>query len=286
MAYGCQGESNASFDDTNVPSLEQMSGGKGGTDAGGTGTDAGTSAKGGDAANGGDAGKGGKGTGGAGGKGMGGAGGKNTSGDGGTTEGGTMTGGSAGMNGGNPPGGMAGMAGTGNPPEPVTIKITDIVDASVSSCMVNTNYGSDKVLNVDGDVYCVVASLLQATLTAIPAGATVTDATLSLNCINEGDPLDIYYVGVKWSEAQVRWSNRPTVGALIGTLACTRPGQKDEIVTLDLTAAVVAWLSGAKEQNGIYLTTKSTDGMDFDSTEADSLEHRPVLSVTYTPAAK
>lgn len=282
LAFGCQNESNASFDDSVLPSNAGTSSdaGKGGTDSGGTSAEGGSGADmtgGGDTATGGT---GGKTTGGEGGKAMGGTGGKAMGGAGGTSEGGNMMGGAAGTSGGNPQGGMGGMS---NPPEPVTIKITEIVDAMVSSCMTNTNYGSDKTLDVDADFNCVHASLLQPTLTAIPAGATVTEATLSLNCVDRGDEVSIYYPNAKWTESMVRWSNRPTVGDKVGTFACTVDGST---VTLDLTEAVAAWLSGGREQSGIYLTTMTSNGVTFDSTEADAFEHRPSLSITYTPAAK
>src|SRR5262249_5590953 len=157
------------------------------------------------------------------------------------SDGGKAMGGSAGMNGGgNPQGGSAGMSGMGNPPEPVMIEITDIIDATIESCSVNQNFGSDKTLHVDIDQFCTYAALIQPALDPVPAGAAVTKATLSLDCIETGQAINVSYVNGKWSESMVRWNNRPTVGEPIGTLAaCTDLGTE----MLDLTDAVVAWLS-------------------------------------------
>jgi hypothetical protein len=233
---------------------------------------------------------GGKGMGGAGGKGMGGKGMGGMSmggmGMGGMPQAGNNMGGNAGMSGGGTAqgGASAGMGGSGNPPEPVTIDISDIADSTIESCAVNQNFGSDKTLRVDVDPsFCTYAALLQPALDAIPAGATVTKATLSLRCLDTSAPMNVLYANSKWAETMVRWNNRPSVGDKIGTLQCTNTGS---FVTFDLTDAVVAWLSGGQEPNGIYLTTTDMDGTQFDSTEADAAADRPSLSVTYTPAAQ
>jgi hypothetical protein len=53
-------------------------------------------------------------------------------------------------------------------------------------------------------------------------------------------------------------------------------------VTLDLTAAVKAWVSGARAANGLRLSTDGENGTDFTSSEYFDVDERPTLSVTYT----
>ncbi len=171
---------------------------------------------------------------------------------------------------------MAGMAGMKN--DPVTVQITDIVDTDVESCHQFSNYGAAVSINVDGDNGCVVESLINAPLTQIPDGALVTEATLTLTCINFGDPGTVYFVNEAWAEDSVRWNNKPNVGMAVGTVSCTVLGR----VTIDLKAAVKAWLSGDHQPYGIYLGMDTTDGIDFSSSEAEKVADRPKLTITYT----
>ena len=284
LASACQHDSNAVFDDSN-PTPDQGGSSTGaqptaGNDAMGAagGADGGTNASGGTSS---DAGKsaggattGGKPSGG------GGKGGTNTGGNAGqpaTAGKGGMGGTTAGMGG----GGMAGMGGNMNP-EPVTIEETDIADTQVSSCAPNTNYGEAVSMNVDGDQFCVLYMLVNPSLQKIPDGALVSDATLTLNCTNVGDAVTVSYVNESWAEDQVRWSTRPEVGSSLGSFTCEKIGA----VTIDLKTAVKAWLAGDHKPYGIYFRTESTDGSDYDTSEAVKEGTPPVLSVTYTLPAK
>jgi hypothetical protein len=285
LACACQHDSDAAFDDSHLPSAD--SGGSGRSQSG-SGNLPDQSGSGGSATTGGRASAGGASggkppAGGAGGKGGGvaGKGGAEMGGSGGQTPDGGR-GGSAGSvaNGG------AGTAGTGgkptDPPEPMTYETKDIDDTDVQSCMPNMNFGSLDGVNVDGDFSCVVQTLINVPLGGVPDGALVSDATLTLTCINVGEPVTISYVNEDWAELQVRWNNRPEAGTSIGTLTCAKLGE----MKIDLTAAVKAWLAGDHKNYGIYLRTDNTDGTDFSSSEAANDAVRPLLSVTYTLPVK
>lgn len=281
LAGACQHDSTADFDDTHL-----SSGGSGAASSGGSTAEpgaGGVSDAGGPSAGGSTAGSsamGGKSGSGAGGSGAGGKGG-GSAGKGGQTAGGSDAGGTNG-------GGKGGTetAGTGgtNPipdPDPVTVQIHDFDDATISSCDANENFGNQNILQTDGD-FCRFDSLINPTLTAIPAGATVSKATLSLLCVNPGGVVTVAFAtGKKWTESMVRWMTRPEVGELIQEVSCAKDG---DVVAIDLTDAVTAWLSGTVEADGIFLRTVDTDGTDFASSEAGKEADRPVLEVTYTPA--
>jgi hypothetical protein len=202
---------------------------------------------------------------------------------GGTTSGGASTAGSAGKPGageGGTGGSAAGMAGTGGKdpdPEPITVVITTFDDSYIASCMAYSNFGSALTLNVDDDNNCVFQSLLAPSLEELPQGAIVTEAKLTLHCINDGGAISLNYVDDAWQESEVRYMGRPDVGTSIGTVTCKEEGP----VTLDLTAVVEVWLAAVHPAYGIYLRTEAQDGTDFASSEAVDAATRPSLSVTY-----
>jgi hypothetical protein len=277
LASACQHDSGAVFDDSKLsPDDQGGSLSTGGEDAAGAGIGDGGKAAGGTSSN---AGKpsggtamGGKspGGGGKGGTGMGGAAGQSG-----------MAGkaGSGGGNGGSGGGGMAGMPTTD--PEPVTVDITDIADTQVSACNPNENFGEAVSMNVDGDNFCTLYMLINPSLAEVPEGALVSEATLTLNCTNVGGAVTVSYVADAWGEDMARWNNRPDVGTAFGTFTCEQGGP----VTIDLKAAVTAWLAGTRKPYGIYFRTEDTDGSDYDTSEASN-GTPPVLSVTYTLPVK
>jgi hypothetical protein len=145
--------------------------------------------------------------------------------------------------------------------------------------MQTLNFGKAATFKVDYyDYSCVYRALLNPSLAELPDGAQVSKATLTLFCVNAGGEIEVSYASETWNEDTVRWSARPELGGAVGELSCSEEGA----VTLDLTAAVAAWVSGEQEPYGLYLRTDADDGTDFASSEASDKESRPSLSVTYT----
>lgn len=283
LAGACQHDSNADFNDTHLPSAGSgATSSSGGTtpEPGAAGAEEGGSPSAGGSSTAGNAAMGGKAS--AGGTGGGGKPG-GTAGKGGQAMGGSEPGGGGG-NAGKGGGETAGTGGNPLPdPEPVTIQIHDFEDSSISSCDMNENFGNQNILQTDGDL-CRYDALINPSLADIPAGATISKATLSLTCVNPGGTVTVNFATTKkWTESMVRWSNRPEVGELIQEVSCQQDG---DVVTIDLTDAVVGWLAGTTDALGIYLRTANTDGTDFASSEAGKESERPVLEVTYTPAKK
>ena len=286
VASACQRDSDANFDDSGLK--PPAAGGSGASDAGGSdaaaGFDAGGTAAGGTDASAGEASQGG--TPPAGTSGAPPVGGKGGASIGGTNAGGAAAqGGKAGAGGGaGPATAGAGIGGTvGTPPRPVTFETTDIDDTYVASCAQSMNFGALSTMIVDGDSSCTYQILIIAPLSDIPAGALVSDATLTLTCTDEGDPATVSYVNEPWKELMVRYNTRPEVGASLGTVTCQQPGQE---VIINLTSAVKAWLAGDHAANGIYLRSDDSDGTDFDTSEAHTTSTRPVFRVTYALPVK
>jgi hypothetical protein len=174
--------------------------------------------------------------------------------------------------------GMGGTGGTKDPdPEPVKVVISAFDDAHIASCMAYVNFGSAVTLNVDYDNNCTYQALLAPSLTEIPEGAVVSEASLTLHCINDGGAVSVSYVDDAWKESEVRHMGRPDVGSSIGMLTCKDDGP----VTIDVTTVIQVWLSGQHAAYGLYLRTEAQDGTDFASSEAAAADTRPSLSVTY-----
>lgn len=280
LASACQHDSNADFDDRGLTSPDVGGSDVGGSSAAAAGENPGAAgAAGGAEANAGGPGTAGKSSGGAGGSSAGGKGGSaNVGGKAGADAGGTTS--QAGKSGG---AGAAngGTGGTATPPEPVTVETSDIDDTNVAACFPNMNYGEERSLNVDGDS-CAYETLIDWPRLELPAGALVSNATLSLTCTNAGGPITVAYANEAWKELMVRWNTRPEIGEMLGTITCVQPGE----LTIDLTSAFNAWLSDEHARDGVYLRTESTDGTDFASSEADKAATRPKLSITYTLPGK
>jgi hypothetical protein len=155
--------------------------------------------------------------------------------------------------------------------------------------------GSGASLNVDGQTPHAHALLRFPTLVGdgagqVPAGATVTAASLQLNCTNAGNPMQAYQLTQSWVEAQATWNER-SAGVPWGSAGADGPGSRtatpltaDCSVTglrlVDVTPFVQAWVSGAVN-HGVVLVDAGTDGVDFTSSESGA---SPVLSVSYRSA--
>ena len=161
------------------------------------------------------------------------------------------------------------------------------------------NYGDSTSLVIDhsgGDIGNVRA-LLQFDLGSIPAGATITGATLQLEATSNTGAFDInvYEVTEAWVEGSgngtadaaswdarqpfVAWSTPggtydPTI---IATLNTSLIGQH----SWDITSLVTAWYGGSTVNNGIIIGSPDGGGdvVTYDSSEGAT---PPTLVITYT----
>ena len=204
-----------------------------------------------------------------------------TGGDGGGPIGGTASdGGSAGTDatggsaGSGDVGGSAGSGGSSS--TPLTITITDFDDAYVDSCNPESNRGDDPAVLVDAEP-CIYQTLLKPSLSLLPAGSTVTSATLTLVGFDVGGAVDVSTSGAAWNESLARWSDRPPSAVKLGSFT---PALGEN--NFDLTQQVQSWLNG-QALLGLVLTPTGSDGSDYWSSDAPSESNRPRLVVTYTP---
>ena len=124
----------------------------------------------------------------------------------------------------------------------------------------------------------------------IPDDAVITKATLTLNITNEGTPLTIHRLLGEFDEAEVTWNDLQLNGNTEpGLQADDKEARKEggefntpaAVVDVDVTEDVQAWHSGEAENFGWGFLPTGTNGVDWDSSEAQSPSGRPKLSVEY-----
>ncbi len=164
-------------------------------------------------------------------------------------------------------------AGGGGTPETVTLTAT--ADSYVSSGATGTNYGTSTMLGVDASP--VEISYLKFDLSAY-AGRTLESATLQLRSAGSGS---VGTQSVKlvasdaWTETGVTYSNRPALGASIGTLG---PTATNTNYSVPLTISGLTGELG--QQLSLGLDSSNSDGLDLNSRQAGSTA-APKLELTF-----
>jgi fibronectin-binding autotransporter adhesin len=146
-------------------------------------------------------------------------------------------------------------------------------------------------------------SLIQFDISALPIGATVTGATLTLTASSNvyggnpnGETMSVYRLTQAWTEGGVTWntfdgSNAWTTAggdyagtAYASSTANPSPGQT---ITLNVTTLANEWFTGAQANKGlIIINSGNTNGIHFQSSESGNVAARPILATTFsTPTA-
>jgi hypothetical protein len=131
----------------------------------------------------------------------------------------------------------------------------------------------------------------------VPAGATVAAATLTFYATSAGGAhVFVHRVLSDWDPEKITWDTAKLAGNIDGgiqvddkeaaapftAIDSTRNGQ----VEIDVLPVVKLWVAGAQKNFGLALTCDSANGWDFESSKAEIVERRPLLTITYTrPAA-
>lgn len=152
----------------------------------------------------------------------------------------------------------------------------------------SANFGAVPTLSVGSAAIAQRASLLQFNLSPIPAGSTVTSATLSLfqgSRLGTGTA-NVYAVLAPWQEANVTWTS---FGAAFNPVATTTflPSSVgvNTSLTVDLTALTQQWVSGGLSNHGIYMDLPANGRALWGASEAGVSSRRPSLTVCYcTPS--
>jgi glucose/arabinose dehydrogenase len=149
--------------------------------------------------------------------------------------------------------------------------------------LANQNYGALSQLTVGTWQLATRFSLLKFSLSSVPAGATVTSASLKLRKSQSpgGGVVGLHTVLAPWTESTVTWSSlnlayTPTAFGSIATGTIPNNGT----ATVDLRAVAQQWVSGALANNGVLLEIPGAPRATFGSSEA-ALASRPKLDLCY-----
>jgi hypothetical protein len=166
---------------------------------------------------------------------------------------------------------------------PSVAQLSPSADAYTNTASPSTNYGAQKLLEVDSPS---MATYIQFDLSSIPAGYTssnIAKATLKLyvNTVPTAGSFNVDYVNGSWSESTIAANLSPALGT---TIAASVPLTKSEVhdyILVDVTAAVGAWLNGTQSNDGIALVGNSPFNATFDSKENTTNSHPPELDIVF-----
>jgi hypothetical protein len=159
-------------------------------------------------------------------------------------------------------------------------QITPLGDSYTNSADPTSNYGATPLLYVNGAAEIVY---IQFPLSSIPAGASVSQATLKLyvNGVTTAGSFNVDYVNGAWAESTIDASNAPALGTTIVSNVSITSADKNQYILINLTPAVQAWLSGSETNDGIALVANSTFNASFDSKENPGTSHPAELDIAY-----
>lgn len=170
---------------------------------------------------------------------------------------------------------------------------TGTIDTHLSQSQSNEMFGSATRIVVDGQNPVSHGLLRFDNLIGnggLPAGATIASATLRLFVDNAGDDVRLHRMLVPWDESST-WlalgngvlpNDVIAAAAPEATLFPTNLGQ---YITVDVTASVRAWATGAANFGWALLDT-GTDGFQFPSSESGNALLRPALLVEWSDSGQ
>ena len=164
-----------------------------------------------------------------------------------------------------------------------------VADTLTYSNNPNTNYGSYTALFVQkGSI--TSSSYIKFNLATLPAGATVSKATLRLfvNQVAANGSFDVYQLNTSWAESTLTYNNAPALGtSATGNhpIAFTT-STLNQFVVIDITPLVQGWANGSITNDGLALAlTTSSGAVAVDSKESIYTSHQPELEIALTGPA-
>lgn len=168
-------------------------------------------------------------------------------------------------------------------------------DTTISTAVL-TAPGTSAVLEANGKPDA--AALLKWDLTPIPAGAQVQSASLTVYVTDaSGQSYEVYELLRTWDEATATWNSpwaspgAQRVGvdrgsSVLATIKASSRGRYTVALGSAGTAAVQRWVDQPTSNFGVILQDyRNTNGLQLSSSEASTLNQRPVLTVTYATSS-
>jgi len=159
-------------------------------------------------------------------------------------------------------------------------QITPSADTYTNTADATTNFGAKTLLNVDG---ATQITYVQFDLSSIPAGASISQATLKLyvNAVTTAGNFNVDYVDGSWAESTLTSSLAPALGTTIVSSVPLTTADKNQYILINVTPAVAAWLTGSQANDGIALVANGTFNASFDSKENTTTSHPSELDIVF-----
>ena len=159
-------------------------------------------------------------------------------------------------------------------------QITPMGDAYTNAAAPTANYGSKPLLDVDR---ATQTAYIQFNLASIPAGASVSQATLKLfvDSVTNPGSFNVNYVSGPWLEGAITHELAPAMGTTIVANVAITGEDKNQYILINITPAVQAWLNGTEPNNGIALVANGAFHAAFDSKENAGTAHPPQLDIVF-----
>jgi len=146
-------------------------------------------------------------------------------------------------------------------PAPTEFEFPASEDTTVNSSTPIDVLGGGELLQTEQEEDDIIHTLIRFEVDGLPDDADITTAVLRLTVLDESSvPGEVSRVGGTWTEAETTWETAPPIGAPISPLP---GGMEGAVLDIDVTSVVTG--PGVYD---FYLTTSSSDGMDFAAREA------------------
>lgn len=153
--------------------------------------------------------------------------------------------------------------------------------------LASTNYGSysNLITNWGGNLRSI--GLIQFDLSALPAGAMVSSATLALFHVhnnNDGSQYDIFRVTSPWDEGTVTFNTAPTFDPAAVSSLVIADGSTSLFRDWDITSLVLGWADGSFANYGMWIEEVPVQGNAtayFSSSDGAGALSDPILTINY-----
>src|SRR3984885_11109164 len=159
-------------------------------------------------------------------------------------------------------------------------QVTPLGDTYTNSAAATTNYGAQKTINGDPPQQ---STYNQSTPASVPAGASISQATLKLyvNTVVTAGAFELYAVNGPWTESGLTYSVAPALGSVIDSNVPITTADKNQYILIPMTSTVQEWLTTPSSNNGIALVAVGSFNATFDSKETATTSHPPELDIVF-----